>query len=133
MRHIKSLKFQSRTRLKNYTQLINSNDTNPKNSITGQNNLEAKKYSLKKASKSTDTTSKNVVNLSKYFRPTQAQIPLLNKGLSFILTIKIHRGQKAQMLLDIQSYRRLKLAAYFEGKKEKNSFHLRLTLIGLLN
>lgn len=60
----------------------------------------------------------NVVILSKTFKPTQVQLHLLNKGLSYIPTYKIHENQKQQLTLDLQIYhRRLKLAAFFEGKE----------------
>lgn len=60
----------------------------------------------------------NIVNLTKHFQPTPDQIALLSKGLTFIPTYKLDHNQKKQMNLDLQTYhRRLKLAAYFEGKE----------------
>lgn len=66
-------------------------------------------------------TTLNVVVLSRNFVPTRDQLEVLNKGLSFIPTFKIEKGQKKQLLLDIQNYhRRLSLAAYFQGSDEDN-------------
>lgn len=58
--------------------------------------------------------SKNVVVLARNFSLTKEQEDLLNKGLTFIPTIDIHKEQKKQLKLDLQNYhRKIKLAAYF--------------------
>lgn len=78
--------------------------------------------SLKVNTAHTDDHSsfKNVMVLAKRFKPTQTQLELLKRGLTFIPSIDIHKDQKKQMKLDIQAYhRRIKLASYFEGKKDE--------------
>lgn len=62
---------------------------------------------------------KTVVNLSKHFQPTKAQITLLDRGLTFIPTLGLTSDRKRQLKLDLQDYhRRLKLESFFEGKKK---------------
>lgn len=61
-----------------------------------------------------------VLNLSKFFTPTESQLRLLNKGLTFIPTPKIDQNMKKQLTLDTQQYhRRLLLTTYF--RYDKNS------------
>lgn len=63
-------------------------------------------------------TAQNVIILAKHFTPTQAQLDILNKGLTFIPTLDLRKGQKHQLKLDIQNYhRKLSLAAYFQGSE----------------
>lgn len=60
-------------------------------------------------------TTQNVINLAKNFTPTQAQLDILNRGLSFIPTLNLGKGQRKQLRLDIQDYhRKLSLAIYFK-------------------
>lgn len=64
-------------------------------------------------------TSQNVIILAKNFHPTKVQIDLLSRGLTFIPTINLGKGQKNQLQLDIQNYhRKIKLAVFF--KHENN-------------
>lgn len=66
-----------------------------------------------------NNNNKNIVNLSKTFIPTNDQISLLSRGLTFIPTFQKLKNQKKQLQLDLQTYhRRLKLESYFEGKKK---------------
>lgn len=59
--------------------------------------------------------SKNVIVLAQNFTLSKAQFGLLNKGLTFIPTIDIHRDQKTQLKFDLQNYhRKIKLALYFK-------------------
>lgn len=56
----------------------------------------------------------NVIILTKNFCPSQAQLDLLNKGLTFIPTLDLGKDRKSQLQLDMQNYhRKLSLAAYF--------------------
>lgn len=56
----------------------------------------------------------NVIILTDKFHPTQAQLTLLNKGLTYIPTIGLGKFQKKQLEIDLQTYhRKIKLAAYF--------------------
>lgn len=67
----------------------------------------------------------NVVNLSQKFKPSNTQLNLLEKGLTFVPTIDIHKNQKFQFQLDLQNYhRKLKLASYFKDsdKNKPNPF-----------
>ena len=58
--------------------------------------------------------------MAKIFAPTQDQIKLLSRGLSFIPTWKLHLNQRDMLRHDINTYhRRLKLAAYYEGKEAR--------------
>lgn len=58
--------------------------------------------------------------LAKNFRPTEAQLSLLNRGLTFIPTLEINKEQKTQLKLDMQTYhRKLKLAAYFRNHPKR--------------
>lgn len=64
--------------------------------------------------------SQNVVNLAKNFTLTGAQCALLNRGLSFVPMIGLHKNQKTTLQLDVQTYhRRIKLAAYFKGSQNR--------------
>lgn len=59
----------------------------------------------------------NIVNLSKNFTLTEAQISLLSRGLSFIPSV--NHLSRDDLEFDLQCFhRRLKLAAYFEGTRE---------------
>ena len=58
-----------------------------------------------------------MVILAKGFQPTQPEVQVVNKGLTFIPTVKIHKGQKSQMMVDVQDYHmRVKLSTYFKRK-----------------
>ena len=59
-------------------------------------------------------TKSSIINLSHYFKPDQHQIELLERGLSFIPTIDIHKNQNNILKKDLTEYhRRLKLADHF--------------------
>lgn len=63
---------------------------------------------------------REVINLSNKFSPTENQLKLLNKGLTFIPTPKINRDTKNQLSVDLQNYhRRLLLTTYFRHQEEK--------------
>lgn len=63
----------------------------------------------------------NVWVLTKSFTPSQAQLNLLNRGLTFIPTFKLDRNRRKQLLSDIQNYhRKIKLAVYFRNKGKRN-------------
>lgn len=63
--------------------------------------------------------TKEVVVLAKNFSLTGPQRSLLARGLTFIPTLDLDRGQKPQFLLDLQNYhRRLKLALYFGDEED---------------
>lgn len=65
--------------------------------------------------------AQNVVVLAENFQLTQAQHELLNKGLTFVPTVNIHRNQKWQLQLDMQNYhRKIKLATYFRKAPQKD-------------
>ena len=62
---------------------------------------------------------KGLLNLSSHFRPSEAQVSLLLKGLSFVPTLNIGRQGPPSMRLEVAAYhRRLKLAAFFEGQEQ---------------
>ena len=62
---------------------------------------------------------KGLVNLSSHFRPSPAQVSLLLKGLSFVPILNLGHESPPSMRLDIATYhRRLKLAAFFEGREQ---------------
>lgn len=57
----------------------------------------------------------NVIILSKEFIPSKAQLNLLNRGLTFIPSLDVHKNLKLELLHDLQEYhRRLKLATYYK-------------------
>lgn len=57
----------------------------------------------------------NVIIPTKNFEPSREQLELLNRGLTFIPTIKLEKHQKEQTQLDLQNYhRRIKLAVYYQ-------------------
>lgn len=59
--------------------------------------------------------TKNVVNLSRNFHLSQPQKTLLEKGLTFVPTLDITKGQKEQFKADmIQYHRKIKLAVFFK-------------------
>lgn len=59
---------------------------------------------------------RNVVVLAKNFRPTQAQLDLLGKGLTFVPTLDLGKNQKNQLGMDVQNYhRKIKLADFFRN------------------
>lgn len=61
----------------------------------------------------------NVINLSKEFQPTKTQYNLLNKGLTFVPTLDLHKNQRLHLQLDLQNYhRRIKLAHYFKNSDQ---------------
>lgn len=63
----------------------------------------------------------NVIVLAQNFQLTTAQYNLLNKGLSFIPTVAIHKNEKLQLEMDLQNYhRRIKLATYFRQAPKKD-------------
>lgn len=63
----------------------------------------------------------NVWVLSKNFTPSQAQLNLLNRGLTFIPTFKLDRNRRKQLLLDIQNYhRKIRIAVYFRNTDKQN-------------
>lgn len=65
--------------------------------------------------------SKNVILLAENFSLSKAQEDLLNRGLSFVPTIDIHKNQKLQLQMDLQKYhRRIKLATYFQSKGKQD-------------
>lgn len=56
-----------------------------------------------------------MVILAKNFSPSREQLEVLERGLSFVPTLNLERGQKNQLKVDIHSYhRRLSLATYFK-------------------
>lgn len=62
--------------------------------------------------------AQNVIILAKHFTPTQAQLDILNKGLTFIPTLDLQKGQKYQLRMDLQNYhRKLSLAAYYKDSQ----------------
>lgn len=62
--------------------------------------------------------AQNVIILSKQFTPTQAQLDVLNRGLTFIPTMDLGKGQKNQLRLDIQNYhRKISLATYYRDEQ----------------
>lgn len=68
--------------------------------------------------------SQNVIVLAENFSLSKTQRSLLNRGLTFVPTMDLHKDQKMQLQLDIQNYhRRIKLAAYFEGKEKQEPPH----------
>lgn len=61
-----------------------------------------------------------IINLSETLKLTLAQTVVLSKGLSFIPTPRGIKTQKIELQKDLQKYhRRLKLEAFFEGKKRR--------------
>lgn len=63
---------------------------------------------------STREENKSIVILAKQFNPSEDQIKLLNKELTFIPTTGISKKQKEQMREELQLYhQRLKLEAFF--------------------
>lgn len=57
-----------------------------------------------------------MIVLAKHFKPSRAQLALLNRGLTFIPVVDLYRNQKRQLELDMQNYhRRIKLIAYFRN------------------
>lgn len=65
-------------------------------------------------------TKSNIINLSHHFRPNSHQIELLEKGLSFIPTLDIHKQQNQTLRKDVTSYhRRLKLATHFDRTEDE--------------
>lgn len=67
----------------------------------------------------TQEGSKTVINLTRSFKLSSAQLALLNKGLNFIPTKGTNRHIREQSLSDMQQYhRKLKLAAYYEHARE---------------
>lgn len=67
----------------------------------------------------------NVLVLAKDFTPTRAQMKILNRGLTFIPTIKTEKDFKTKLQLDIQNYhRKIKLAFYYKNTRfeEKKPF-----------
>lgn len=64
---------------------------------------------------------KTVINLSKRFKCTPAQLTLLDKGLNFIPTKGIDKDAKMAARLDLQQYhRRVKLMEYFRNSPAGN-------------
>lgn len=64
---------------------------------------------------------KNVLNLSKHFIMSPTQFALLSRGLTFIPTKGTNRHITERTRFDLQQYHRsLKLAAYFEHKKDSD-------------
>lgn len=60
---------------------------------------------------------KNIINLTENFHLTQTQRKLLEKGLTFIPTINLHKGKKEKTTYDIQTFhRRVALATFFEKR-----------------
>lgn len=58
--------------------------------------------------------------LAKNFKLSRAQHTLLIKGLSFIPTLDISRGQKAQFQFNMQNYHhKIKSATYYRDSGEK--------------
>lgn len=63
----------------------------------------------------------NVIILAKNFSPSQAQLDVLNKGLTFIPTLDLGKDRKSQLQLDLQNYhRKLSLAGYFGESNRKD-------------
>lgn len=72
--------------------------------------------------------ARTMICITKTFRPSESQISLLAKGLSFIPTIDLHKGQESHLTQELKSYhRRVKLAAYF-GNPENMKGPTRFTL-----
>lgn len=68
--------------------------------------------------------------LAKNFRLTEHQIKVLNRGLTFVPTIKKERDFKNKLLLDIQNYhRKIKLAFYYKN----SDFEQRIPFVGPSN
>lgn len=66
----------------------------------------------------------NVIVLAKDFNPSKAQIDLLNKGLTFIPSLEIHKNHRLELQNDIQNYhRKLKLAYYFKDSIQSHKIH----------
>lgn len=66
--------------------------------------------------------SQNVIVLAKNFSLSKPQWDLLNRGLTFIPTIDLHKDQKGQLQLDIQNYhRKIKLATYFRNSVKQGA------------
>lgn len=64
---------------------------------------------------------KSVINLSKSFVLSPAQLSLLRKGLTFIPTKGSNKNLVYSTRFDMQQYhRKLKIAAYFEGKGDSD-------------
>ncbi|KAK2808422.1 hypothetical protein Q5P01_000626 [Channa striata] len=64
--------------------------------------------------------SQNVIVLAENFKLSKAQFDLLNRGLTFIPTLDIHKDQKGRLQFDIQEYhRKIQLAVYFQNKKRE--------------
>lgn len=60
--------------------------------------------------------SQNVVVLAQKFKLSKSQSDLLNKGLTFVPSLKRRRDHKLQLKFDMQSYhRKLKLADFFKN------------------
>lgn len=63
----------------------------------------------------------NVIILAKNFRPSQAQLDVLNRGLTFIPTLDLGKDRRSQLQLDLQNYhRKLSLAAFFGNERREN-------------
>lgn len=63
--------------------------------------------------------SQNVVVLAQNFSLSEAQLNLLNRGLTFIPSIEIGKDHKEQFKFDLQNYhRKLQLALYFKNTKK---------------
>ena len=62
--------------------------------------------------------NENIILFAQNFSPTQSQISLLDKGLSFIPSAKTCRKQKETLRQEAQEFhRKLKLAVFFEGSE----------------
>lgn len=65
--------------------------------------------------------------LAENFEPNKEQLELLNRGLTFIPTIKLEKHQKEQTQLDLQNYhRRVKLAIYYQ-EDDNSSLDINIT------
>lgn len=63
--------------------------------------------------------NKNTILLARNFTPSQEELDLLDKGLSFIPTTNIRKKQKETLKGETQEFhRKLKLAAFFEGSDD---------------
>ncbi len=62
-----------------------------------------------------------MVVLSKQFVPTQIQVELLEKGLTFVPTFQWNKHQKIQLEYDLQNYhRKIELALYFQNTQRQS-------------
>ncbi|KAK2814198.1 hypothetical protein Q5P01_000712 [Channa striata] len=65
--------------------------------------------------------SQNVIVLAENFKLSKAQFDLLNRGLTFIPTLDIHKDQKGRLQFDIQEYhRKIQLAALRELMRNRH-------------